>query len=171
MDPLQWRGSVGLSGQARPNYDRFRDVIVALRRDRPTHEVDQFRSKQRISSTVLDPPRATREYLHVGETALRECLDEVTLRHGPGYSPSPGGRMSHHLGRQRVLLDDDVGDAQTASCSQDPHTLRYHACLARGKVDDAVRDDVVDELIIRRSAPNKSPTSAADVDGNGCEHL
>jgi len=127
MDPLQWRGSVGLSGQARPNYDRFRDVIVALRRDRPTHEVDQVRSKQRISSTVLDPPRATREYLHVGETALRECLDEVTLRHGPGYSPSPGGRMSHHLGRQRVLLDDDVGDAKPPPARR----TRTHSAITR----------------------------------------
>jgi hypothetical protein len=131
--PVQFLGS-----QSRLDHDRLSNVVLALGRDQSAHQRDQVAAEQRIERAVIDTPRVSMHYPDVYELGLLEFLDEVTLRQGPGHSPGPRRRVSQHFGRQGVLFDGEVRDAEASTGAKDACALRENAHLSRREIDHPV---------------------------------
>src|SRR5687768_29381 len=98
--------------------------------DHLPHQGHEVIVEQRIHRALVDPPWGSVQNLDRAESDPLHFLDEVTLRQGPGHSAGPGRRMCEDFGWKRVLLDRDVGDAETASGFQNPSTFGQDPDLA-----------------------------------------
>ena len=80
----------------------------------------------------------------VRPTACRPSRNSETDS-APAMQPAKEPRSARSSGL-RVVLGDDVADADPATRPKDPRDLREHGALVGGQVHDAVADDDVDRL-------------------------
>ena len=69
---------------------------------------------------VIDTLRLAPSDLNLAEAGLVEFADEVVLGQGSGRAAGPGSRMGEHFGREVVVLDGHVGDAQLRAGPEHP---------------------------------------------------
>lgn len=93
---------------------------MLLRRDHLSHKGYELVIEQGVHRAFIDAPWGPVQDLDRLESNPLQFVDEVTLRQGPGHSAGPGGGMCEDFWRKRVLLDRDVGDAETPSRLQHP---------------------------------------------------
>lgn len=96
------------------------------------HQFYQVRREQGILRRVIQFEGMTFQDLRFAKTCLDELLDEDTLRQGPRYSTGPGRGMGQYLGRKILLVQGQVGDAQSPSGPEDAVGLGEDPALASG---------------------------------------
>ena len=102
---------------------------MPLRRDGPAHQIQELGSEQRVMREIVDAEPLLVRDRDIREARFAQPLGEDTLRHRTGNSASPGLWIDDHF-RGQVLLDDDVGDRDPTTGSENAERLEEHAALA-----------------------------------------
>lgn len=138
-----------ISAGRQTSLDHYRggDLALFVPGDGPSDHLDQIRCEQGMESCVVYPERIALDNLDAGEAGPLHFLDEGTLRHGAGHSAGPGCGMSEYLGRQILLVDGEVGYAESSGRTENSGALRESTGLSGRQIDDAVGDDVVHAVV------------------------
>ena len=129
--------------------DHYRggDLVLFVPGDGLSDHLDQIRCEQGMEVGIVYPERIALDDLDAGEACPLHFLDEVTLRHGAGHSAGPGRGMSEYLRRQILLVDGEVGYAESSGRTEDSGALGESTGLSGRQIDDAVGDDVVHAVV------------------------
>src|SRR6202022_163789 len=100
----------------------------------------------------VDAEQPAVDDLDRSEPGLLELSDKVTLRQRAGCSTDPCRRMRQHFRRRFVLVNGQVGDAESPGGAEDAGAFCERARLARREAEDGVRNDLVDAIVWERDA-------------------
>ena len=128
---------VGALGPPGLDNDTGGDVVLMVGVDGFPHQRDDLLAEQRVQSRIVDTKRPMPTNPQVNKSRPLKFGGEGTLRHGAGYSPSPGAWVVRNL-RGQIAFDGKVCDTDAATGPEHPENLGQGSALAGREVQDPV---------------------------------